>query len=95
VRLTNAHILKSKPKYMNIQNLIKAANQNNFQDYLDCPHPDKVEYKNINCLIMTCLDGDYDGEVIDALYNYTTGKIVSLSVYSQFLGVKSKFKLNK
>jgi hypothetical protein len=79
---------------MNIQNLIKSAEQNNFQDYLDCPHPDKTEYPNINCLIMTCINGDYDGEVIDALYNYTTGEIVSVSVYSNFLGVKSKFKLN-
>ena len=79
---------------MNIQNLITTANQNNFQDYLDCPHPDRTEYPNINCLIMTCTKGDYDGEVIDALYNYTTGKIVSISVYSQFFGVESKFKLN-
>ena len=42
---------------MNIQNLIKSAEQNNFQDYLDCPHPDKTEYQNINCLIMTCING--------------------------------------
>jgi len=35
----------------------------------------------------------YDGEVIDALYDYTTGKIISLSVYSQFNGVQSKFNL--
>ena len=78
---------------MNIQNLIQKANQNNFQDYLDCPHPDKTEYSNVNCLIMTCNKGKYDGEVIDALYDYTTGKIISLSVYSQFNGVQSKFKL--
>jgi hypothetical protein len=78
---------------MKLQNLIKTANQNNFQDYLDCPHPNKIEYPNINCLIMTCIKGDYDGEVIDALYNYTTGEIVSLSVYSQFKGVECKFKL--
>jgi len=79
---------------MKIQNLIKKANQNNFQDYSDCPHPDRVEYPNINCLIMTCNKGDYDGEVIDVLYNYTTGIIISASVYSQFYGVQSKFKLN-
>ena len=80
---------------MNIQNLIKKANQNNFQDYSDCPHADRVEYPNINCLIMTCNKGDYYGEVIDVLYDYTTGKIISLSVYSQFNGVQSKFNLTK
>jgi hypothetical protein len=80
---------------MNIQNLFKKANQNNFQDYLNCPHPDRVEYPNINCLIMTCNKGIYDGEVIDALYDYTTGIIISVSVYSQFNGVESKFNLTK
>jgi hypothetical protein len=81
-------------KKLHIQNLIKLAEQNNFQDYLDCPHPDRVEYPNINCLIMTCIEGNYDGEVIDALYNYITGEIVSISVYSQFVGVQSKFNYN-
>ena len=79
---------------MNIQNLIKLAQQNNFEDYLDCPHPDRVEYKNINCFIMTCMNGDYDGEVIDVLYNYITGEIISTSVYSHFVGVESKFKIS-
>jgi hypothetical protein len=86
--------VETKPKYMNIQNLIKSAQQNNFEDYLDCPHPDRVEYKNINCLIMTCMNGDYDGEVIDVLYNYITGEIISKSVYSHFVGVESKFKIS-
>jgi hypothetical protein len=81
-------------KKLSVQNLMKVAEQNNFENYLDCPHPDKVEYPNINCLIMTCMNGDYDGEVIDALYNYTTGEIVSVSVYSHFPNVESKFNYN-
>ena len=81
-------------KKLTVQNLMKVAEQNKFENYLDCPHPDKIEYPNINCLIMTCMNGDYDGEVIDALYNYTTGEIVTLSVYSNFPNVKSKFNQN-
>lgn len=86
--------MKKLTAEIKVENLVKVARQNNFEDYLDCPHPDKMEYKNVNCLIMTCTNGDYDGEVIDALYNYTTGKIVSISVYSQFFGVESKFNQN-
>lgn len=76
---------------MKIQNLINTAEQNNFQDYLDCPHPDRIEYPNINSFMMTCAEGLYSGEVIDALYNYKTGEVISLSVYSQFKGVNAKF----
>ena len=78
---------------MKIQNLISVATKNNFEEYLDCPHHDKVEYPNINCLIMTCVHGDYDGEIIDALWNFTTGEIISLNVYHQRNGHISKFKI--
>jgi hypothetical protein len=78
---------------MKIQNLISVASKNNFQEYLDCPHPNKFEFPNINCLIMTCTNGKYDGEVVEANWNYKTGKVVSYQIYSQFKGVSASFQI--
>jgi hypothetical protein len=78
---------------MQVQYLISVAQKSNFEQYLDCPHPDKVEYANINCLIMTCMNGKYDGEVVEANWNYNTGEVVSFSIYSQFNGSTAKFKI--
>lgn len=78
---------------MKIQNLISEATKSNFEEYLDCPHPDKYEYPNINCLIMTCMKGIYDGEVVEANWNHKTGEVVSYQIYSQFKGVSASFKI--
>jgi hypothetical protein len=78
---------------MQLQYLISIAQKNNFQEYLDCPHPNKYEYPNINCLIMTCTSGKYDGEVLEANWNYNTGEIVSFNIYSQFKGNTAEFKI--
>ena len=78
---------------MKIQNLISVASKNNFEEYLDCPHPNKFEFPNINCLIMTCMNGDFDGEVVEANWNYKTGEVISFNIYSQFKGNAAKFKI--
>lgn len=78
---------------MNIQQLISKAMNSNFEQYMDCPHPDRIEHPHTNCLIMTCVKGEYDGEVIDVLWDYKTGEILSASVYSQFKGIDAKFKI--
>jgi hypothetical protein len=78
---------------MQVQYLISVAQKNNFEEQVNCPHPDKVEYPNINCLIMTCMYGMYDGEVVEANWNYNTGEVVSFSIYSQFKGSNAEFKI--
>ena len=68
---------------MTIQELINKAEKNGFEIYLDCPHPDLFEHPKTNCIILTCINGKYDGQVIDGFYNYHTGIVTKVSMYSQ------------
>jgi hypothetical protein len=78
---------------MKIQELINVALCNGFEQYSDCQHPDTFEYPGANCLIMTCMKGKFDGEVLDVVYDWHTGQIISKSIYSQFSGIKANFNL--
>lgn len=41
--------------------------------------------------ILTCIKGQFSGEVIEISYDYNTGEIKSISQYSQFKTVVPKY----
>ncbi len=67
--------------------LINQANTAKFQEYLDCG-----VYGLYRCLTLTCLEGEYNGEVIEI--SYTDKGVCGISIYSQFRGQTPTFKFN-
>lgn len=69
-----------------INDLLKTASKNGFQEYLD------VREENHQHLILTCTKGKYDGEVIDILYKYENGQVFQIDHSSQFPNQKPVFR---
>lgn len=76
----------------NINEMVNYLESKGFQHYGDFRHPDFIEYKDLNQLYMTCMKGDYNGDVAEIWYNVNTGGIVKKLTYSQFHKCETKLK---
>lgn len=65
---------------MHIDKLQAICNSAGFEDYGDF----ETEEREIRNSIMTCIKGEFSGEVIEIYYNYHTGGIVKVMHYCQF-----------
>lgn len=75
-----------------INQIISDLEIKGFINYGDFAHSDKIEYKNINQMYMVCLNGNYNGDVVEIWYNFENGEIVKKIAYSQFYNCESKLK---
>lgn len=76
-----------------LQQIESKAYASGFNHYSDFAHPDKVEYPRINIFTLTCTEGEHNGDVVDVWYNYDTGEIKHVSIYSQFPNTKPTFSI--
>lgn len=76
----------------NINQIVQYLEKKGFENYGDFRHPDYIEYKEINQLYMTCMKGEYDGDVAEIWYKWENGEIVNKTTYSQFHNCQPKLK---
>jgi len=79
--------LKCFTKSENINDILQKTSKAGFEEYGSF---NEGEYQHD---ILTCIKGDYDGEVIDIYYNYQNGAVKKIEYSCQFPNQLNKFIL--
>lgn len=64
----------------NVNQLIAQALKAGFNSYGNF----RTDDDEIQCETLTCIDGQFSGEVLEINYNYSSGEVVKVNHFSQF-----------